>query len=613
MINTIIINRGPIGPAGEPGDDASGDLTSGPVTSSGGVSSMTNSALNGVIGTNPAATRAALTPETAIYASAYGVVYGDSTESVAIANVAALNTAIAASSTLQRPLVLQGNIYVKGRVKVANPSVTIYGYGAALYQQDTGYHGIEITDETASPSNLDIFGLAIYGQGISTHLKAGIYGRKWTGSAWAYLGSDFTFRDMEISGFETGTSFAEVAMLQLDHVSCRGQRIGHDWHVVQTAVALLCRIVGGGTIANSTCWKIDGGSFATKILGGEFGGNGIEKFAIVTSGKLFVESANMEAFTGNQIIDLQNNTQTKWVSLKNSRIAVTQTTSQAVISAVVNGNVAVPFIEWSNNDYSSLGRRIEIHGTLAGGYGPITSGEPVQVVYAATQGGTAVATRINFPGMRDFRDTSLPSSSAFPIGGIGLKTSPTSADRDDWMENPIIRRRNNRTGVDGWSSLNNDMLARTLYVGWGESNTTTTEKSVIPYTLEVAQLAIGGESLEYVAFGETAANGNNKTFKFYYGDDAAARFTFGPFAANAEPWKLTVTAIKFNNGVSSGGVKLCATLVGGATIGNSVKSSSVSISHASALSTKITVTGVDTNDITMHGGKVTWSRTTPGI
>ncbi len=76
-------------------------------------------------------------------------------------------------------------------------------------------------------------------------------------------------------------------------------------------------------------------------------------------------------------------------------------------------------------------------------------------------------------------------------------------------------------------------------VGSGEDNLMT-------FTLAASALAVNGDRLEIEAAFTTAANGNNKTVKFYFGSQA---YTTGALALNAA--KLVVRATVIRTGAAT--------------------------------------------------------------
>ena len=69
----------------------------------------------------------------------------------------------------------------------------------------------------------------------------------------------------------------------------------------------------------------------------------------------------------------------------------------------------------------------------------------------------------------------------------------------------------------------------------------TTEDTLYTYSMAGSSLVAVGDTIRVTAFGNTAANANNKTIKVYFG---ASSYTTGAAAANAKPWRITATIVK---------------------------------------------------------------------
>lgn len=64
------------------------------------------------------------------------------------------------------------------------------------------------------------------------------------------------------------------------------------------------------------------------------------------------------------------------------------------------------------------------------------------------------------------------------------------------------------------------------------------EDTLQSYTIKANSLMVNGASLRVTARGYTAANGNNKTLKAYWGTTAI--YTSGALAANNKPWSVDI-------------------------------------------------------------------------
>ena len=541
--------------------------------------------------------------EQALYGSQQGIVSGDSSDQVATANATALTAAFALSVATGKTLILWGQIYVKGAVTLAGVLGTIIGYNSEIIQKDTSHNGLTLSTSTV-PYGLRIFGLTVTGQGSATHNAAGLYGRR---GDLSYLTSDIILRDCTFRNIRTGISLAAIAKFQTDNVTISGVRYGMDWDSMQTAVCIATRIVSGDGNAASVAWKSRGGNFATRVIGGEYGGTGFARFAELADGaEIHYEACNLEAFSSAQTIHL---TTGGYVSLADCRIACTHAATGAVISAAVTGT-AVPTIVWRNNKYVSSGRLVEIYGTPT--RGPKVFGDQIRVTFAATQGGTATQSILTIPGLLTGLDANVPSAGTSGNGTMFL-ISPSSAtasySSDTGLDNLCYRYYDNRLAATKVGSLNNDTLIQIWAAANQIQNATTAETDLLSYSIPARFSNSTNETNHIEAFGTTAANENAKTIKVYLGGTAV--MTFGPFNANAESWRLEVKIHRGSGG--SGQQKAVGVLVGGSTIGTVVKTSETSPTATAAIAAKITGTGVATGDITMLGGEAFWRRSTTAL
>jgi hypothetical protein len=597
--------RGPAGPPGADGNSA--DITAEAITDALGyvpadadnLPAVDNAAVNAAIAEDAAASRAALRVTDVLYQSDFGIVAGNSADAVAEANAAAIATAFTASSSTGKPLVLTGEIHVKGEVLLAGQNGTIYGHGAEIIQKDIAHNGLTLSTVTV-PYGVRIFGLKITGQGAATHNAAGVYGRR---GDLSYLTSDIILRDCYISYFRTGISMANVAKFQTDNVTIAYVRLGMDWDSMQTALCTMTRIVQGDSNASSACWKTRGGNFAIRIIGGEYGGSGFARFAEIADGaQMHFEAVNIEAFSSDQTINISNS---GMVSLVDSRIGTNHTATGSVISANVSGTSFLPTIVWRNNLYASAGRLVEIYGTPV--RGPKIFGDQIKVTFAATQGGTATQSVLSLPGLITGLNADVPSNASSGNGTMFLispSTSTVTYTSDAGLDNICYRYFDNRRGATKIGSLSNDALMQVWAVANQIQNTTTAETDLLSYSIP-SRYSNSVDDTNYMeAFGTTAANANNKTIKVYLGGTAI--IDFGAIAANNESWKLSVTIHRGSGG--GGQQKVVAVLQGGTAIGTIVKTSETSPTATAAIAAKITGTGTATGDIIMLGGKAWWMR-----
>jgi hypothetical protein len=282
----------------------------------------------------------------------------------------------------------------------------------------------------------------------------------------------------------------------------------------------------------------------------------------------------------------------------------------AFISCEINNEVGGPLRLSLDNTQITNGRQIEVWG----GSGsvvvmPILFGKPVSVYRCESPGGAQLSTpRTLIPGWRNWAQ-STPYTSSVDDGTVAVLKEVDGAVNElltnAWIENPLLRSWNNRTGAQKWSSMNNDILRRVLAQGNLTATDNATPKDLFSYSVPANTLAnTTGESLELVATGTTGANAENKTILVAFGGQTLA--TFGPYAANAEDWELRVRIHK------NDGNRTSCVLIGGTAIGtrvtNRIDIGSVNLGVANNLRIEATSGTATAANITLHGAKVTWER-----
>jgi hypothetical protein len=543
-----------------------------------------------------------------ILQSDYGIVSGNSSDSVATANASYLATALTESASLNRPLLLSGTIYVKGEVLVTGSGIRAIG-PATIIQKDTSHNGLTLNPVTVAAYNVIFTDINITGQGAANHNAAAFYAKK---DDLSYLTSDIKLVDCNFSGFRYGCDLAGIAKFRTENLTISGCRVGHRWNHMQTCLMTNSRVVQGDSDANSACFEITGGNqFAGKILMGEFGGAGIARFATITSGLFHVEAANLESFSSPQTIS-KSGTGSVAITLKNSRIANSYSSAtSAIISCEVNGNAGVPVLDVSNiYGWSGSPRIIEIWGTHSTGGGAIiVDGDAQPVTFSDTQGGTENRTIAVHPSARDYSLTSsFPVSLAIPGFEISY-SSPSGVDSDSWARGQNLRRyRNNHTSENKWSSQLNDALMRVLSVSGRTASGNNVETDIQNFTLPIGTLRNNGEMVEIDIFGSTAANTNDKQFRFYFG--GSSYFNFGLLPINGESWTLK---IRIQRGSFSGGtgyMKLVGVLdYGSGKVIKTAETPNATIDSIATISTRTTVlTPSAASDVVSLAARTTWFR-----
>lgn len=567
------------------------------IATPGGIVSAT--AVNTAIAEDPAATKEALGPEMYLFASDYGVIADGVAD-----DTAELQAAVTAAQSAGKTLVVHGTIKISDEIVITGSGHRILGYGATITQTNTAKNAITLTSPV---SGVLIEGLTLVGQGAATHDAAGIYLRK---GDLSYIGPDYVFRNMTIHDFRKGTSIANVTTLRMDCVNVYNTRIGHDWYLIQTGVMTQSRVVGGDGNSSGCCFKLEGTSYGLLIQGGEFGG--YNKFAITTGMHLEFDGINVEAITSGIIFDCPYGGQ---LSITNSKIQQSITALGSIVS--YNGDNGGLWLNWSNNTTSlaSNACEVEVYGSTY--YrGPVVSGKDVFVAYATTQGGARSTIRQQQPtAQRNNSSGVLPGDGTVFPGARAIISSASSTGPDDWADNLLIRQRNNNTGTNKWSSLVNDMLHRVLAVQGRTASGNNVETDLLPLTIPAGALRNSGESIEVRLFGKTAANANNKRFRFWWNGamGGTAALDFGSIAMNDQDWILTIHIQRGLWAGGSGFMKVSGRLEYGSSV--LVKTATDNLAgDTAAIETHVgVITPSAESDVISYAAKATWTRTTSAL
>ena len=128
------------------------------------------------------------------------------------------------------------------------------------------------------------------------------------------------------------------------------------------------------------------------------------------------------------------------------------------------------------------------------------------------------------------------------------------------------------------------------------ANVGTGEDDLQSFALAGGSLGKTGDRIEIVAFGTTAANGNNKTIKLYFG--AQVLFSTGAVAFNGADWMIRATVIRTGAATQIA----CAGFFGDNTL---VTQTSTTTNPTETLSGSVTIKttgeGTSDNDITSQG------------
>jgi hypothetical protein len=608
----VIGATGPQGPTGATGATGPAlNLTAGPVRSTAGTSSIADGELSIAKTSGLQAALDGKAPHTNI--TSHGAVSGQlCDEAIAAAITAAVS---AGHRTVYFPA---GTWNINAPIAINVAQLRFVGEAGATIVQTTSNHGIELSGTYGAARDFSISGVNITGPGWEID-KSGII---WSNGG-TYLGDTFNIENCGIGEFGNALNLGNVNKVYAKNFSSVRCRVGVRMASTQTWIFTDCRIVGGNAaladMPTSACFNISGTMFSGVVVGGEFGGANIERFADMSGGILDVYSANLEAFLSNQVINCTG-TAAKQIGLVSVRLSYAFSGTKALISAHCTGNVGIPTLKISGLRDFSGAAQVELWGEAL--RGPELSGEPVAGSFALTQGGTPL-TNSGFqflPGMRQIRGTgNLPNSGIQIWELAGNQTNDTLPDT--WATNPVMRYLNHHTGAAARSSLLNDILSKVLFVSYNDFPTVgTTETDLIRdtdnhspfsvrssgFSIPIGSFVTYGESVKVIAHGKFAATDNNKTIKVIVSGTGGAGLTldFGAVVASGEAWTVEIEMIR---GYGTGNaIKVFATLRT-STISKVLEGVSTN-NVTSAVLLRLTGTGTDNGDIIGRSGKAVWNR-----
>lgn len=181
----------------------------------------------------------------------------------------------------------------------------------------------------------------------------------------------------------------------------------------------------------------------------------------------------------------------------------------------------------------------------AGGY-QVSSGNKINVFGLGGAGSTTPTMESKYGVYFDFgknnevngslgghlnSDVYLSSNSSDNVIGTVEYLTGLTSDTPTWVTNNGV----NRVPVKLYYSVAD---AGTGNVGVGEDNLKT-------YALPANTLFMNQQAIEIIAWGTTAANGNNKTLKLYFGSTQLV--TTGAVAANSKDWELRAVVVRLSN------------------------------------------------------------------
>lgn len=150
----------------------------------------------------------------------------------------------------------------------------------------------------------------------------------------------------------------------------------------------------------------------------------------------------------------------------------------------------------------------------------------------------------------------------------------------------IIKTVAKNTAISGW--VPSDVYYSNTAVG----NVGSGEDDLISKTLHARTLATNGDAIEGYAWGTFAANGNNKTIKFYIAGTAV--FTLGPGAYNGGTWWIRFSLSRTGSSTQKYAVQFVSS---NATAGSSASSGTLTFTDTNNQTIKFTGEATSDNDI----------------
>ena len=504
--------------------------------------------------------------------------------------------------------------------------------GTRIVGVNAGLVTIRQDDPTKSVLNLaanagvcSLENVTLEGTGAASHDAPGIDGRLDAGGT--FWGSDITFTNVVVKNIRTGIDMAGVSNWTTRNFRITGTRVGAILQHIQTSSHYGMKINVGDNHADSAVFDMRGGNFlgATQIHGGEFGGSGYKRFMIGTAGIIEFYGANVEGISGadgNLVQWTTTTSDVRRIGFVGCRLAATFTAAtQALISVEVNVAVGLPEILFVNSDgdWTGTPRQLELYGVPRVGPRRLQGAIEVNMLQESTSGnsnpslaGEVVTQKTLQRGdasMVAF-DTALPASGmpAEPGAAVVLEEAGQLAP-DKWCTNHLRRVNNHHTGNDEWKSIINAMFGEVQFYNNEVGNASSTETDLSLGTLKAKSLAANGDSALHHVYGTFAANGNNKTFKVYFGATLIATIPTGTW--NGESFDIRVTWGYGPWAGSGGSIKYSVVFL--TTTTRSVLCGEVNLNNNADVDIKVTGTGVATDDIRMMAGKCISFRSGPTL
>lgn len=410
------------------------------------------------------------------------------------------------------------------------------GWTSVLNQTTASENGIEFSGVDESNNNAQIERLKITGVGAATSTGSGIASRKADGG---YFQTGTQMYLVRVEGFANGLWAENLPLLGVNRCQFKNNLVGMrltkcDTFVIQNSTS------GAGGIPGETtyCFVIEGSSgtpagpnFGGVILSGEYGQS--DHFMNCDSGTVSIIEPNLELIEGSYITRIGSTGKVIWHS---GRISTSEGTSAQAVFRLDCATQAPTLNVFGTINLSASGwRQIEAHGTYY--YNAhVQSFTPLQLVYAATPGATAVATVLTTPTVTRRTDAAVNYGAAWR----GLQTFRAIDDAQLGLDSLLVSARD-ATGTYARRNLINDSLLMVPTVNTTTLGTTgATEDTLHQESVAAYKCPGAGWSVKITAYGKFANNANAKRLRVS-GQTLTVLFDSTSQAYQNSSWELEIT------------------------------------------------------------------------